>query len=312
LHFEAAVEAGKHVFMEKPVATDSCGIQRLLAANSLAKEKQLGVQVGLQRRHDVRYRQCIERIHRGEIGEAMFGRAYWNGSGLRCRPRQSQQTELEYQLRNWYCFTWLSGDHINEQHVHNLDVINWALGAHPLEAQGQGGRQYRDDQDHGQIFDHHTVEYTYPNGFKLFSQCRQMKGCWNRVGETIHGTKGVAEIHAGLIRDREERVCWQYDAKDEKGKRSLQPSDFIASLRAGIIPNEADYAAASTMTAILGRMATYTGKRVKWDDAMAAAESLADVDSIHSLDHPAPVQPDASGRYPIAIPGGMVSATEKV
>lgn len=303
--FEAAVDANKHVFMEKPVATDAPGVRRVLAANEKAKQKGLGVQVGLQRHHEFRYQECIEKLQNGAIGDLMFARAYWNGGGVWVRPRTPVQSELEYQMRNWYYFTWLCGDHIDEQHIHNLDVINWLVGGHPIEAQGQGGREVRDGRDHGQIFDHHMVEFTYPGGFKLLSQCRHIQGCWNSVSEHAHGTQGTCDISEALIRDRQGNKVWQSDLQEVKGGRGWQQEhhDFFAALRKGEIPNEGDYGAHSTMTAILGRLATYSGKVVKWDDAIASTVQLADTDAMRSLDDPAPVQPDEAGHYPVPVPG---------
>ena len=302
--FEAAVEAGKHVFMEKPLATDAPGVRRVLAANEIAKQKRLAVQVGFQRHHELRYQQCIDQLHQGLIGDLMFARAYWNGGGMWVRPRTKKQSELEYQLRNWYYFAWLSGDHITEQHVHNLDVINWLVQSHPIEAQGQGGREVRRGPDHGQIFDHHMVEFTYPSGFKLISQCRHMQGCWNSVSEHVHGTRGTADISNAVIRDKQSKVIWQTDAKEIKGKGWQQEHhDLFAALRQGDSPNEVDSAAVSTMTAIMGRMATYSGKVVRWDQAIASEHPLADTDQLHHLNEPAPVQPIASGEYPVPVPG---------
>ncbi|MFM8571348.1 MAG: Gfo/Idh/MocA family protein, partial [Pirellula sp.] len=199
LHFDAAVKAGKHVFMEKPVATDAPGVRRVLEANKLAKEKKLAVAVGLQRHHQSDYKSTIKMLKEGAIGDIILTRAYWNGDGVWTRNRQPNQTELEYQLNNWYYFNWLSGDHICEQHIHNLDVINWLMDDHPAEAQGQGGRQVRTGEENGQIYDHHFVEFTYPNGTKLLSQCRHIPGCWNSVSEFAHGTNGWADISGGKI-----------------------------------------------------------------------------------------------------------------
>ncbi len=304
IQFEAAVEAGKHIFMEKPVATDAPGVRRILAANQKAKEKGIAVQVGLQRHHEYRYQECIDKLQNGAIGDLLFARAYWNGGGVWVRPRTPEQTELEYQMRNWYYFTWLCGDHIDEQHIHNLDVINWLVQGHPVEAQGQGGRQVRKGVDHGQIFDHHMVEFTYPNGFKLLSQCRHMQGCWNSVSEHVLGSAGSADISNALIRDSKGNKTWQSEAIEVKGKGWQQEHhDFFAAIRKGDVPNEGDYGAHSTMTAILGRMATYSGKVVKWDDAINSGIQLADTDAMHSFDDPAPISPDEDGQYPVPVPG---------
>ena len=303
-HLEAAVAAGKHVFMEKPVATDPPGVRRVLAAGEVARAKGLAVAVGLQRRHEFRYRDCVERLKDGAIGEPIYGRVYWNGSGVWVRPRKADQTELEYQLRNWYYFNWLSGDHINEQHIHNLDVINWLLDDHPAACQGQGGRAVRNGIDHGQIFDHHMAEYAYANGFRLLSQCRHIKGCWSNVSEHVHGTAGYCDISKAIIYDLQGGVRWQSQAKEIKGKGWQQEHhDLFASLRRGEAPSEVEYAARSTMTAIMGRLATYGGKTVKWGDAIASSQSLADTDELRTLDDAPPVRPDRDGRYPIPIPG---------
>lgn len=304
LHFETAVNAGKHVFMEKPVATDAPGVRRVLAANEIAKKKGLAVQVGLQRHHEFRYQETIQRLQEGAIGDPIMARVYWNGAGVWIRGRQPQQTETEYQVRNWYYFNWLCGDHINEQHIHNLDVINWLMQDYPVKAQGQGGRQVRTGPDTGQIFDHHMVEYTYGNGTTMLSQCRHIKGCWNEVSEYVHGTKGWCDISGAKIYNQDGKLTWQSEAEEARGKGWQQEHyDLFAALRKGETPNEGDYGAKSTMTAIMGRMATYGGKIVKWDDALNSDIALADFDSITSFDAVPPVTPDANLQYPIPVPG---------
>ncbi|MEC7566932.1 MAG: Gfo/Idh/MocA family oxidoreductase, partial [Planctomycetota bacterium] len=301
LHFEAAVKAGKNVFMEKPVAVDAPGVRRVLAAAKVAKEKGLSVQVGLQRRHEVAYKETIGQLQGGAIGDINLMRAYWNGGGVWVRPRQESQTELEYQMRNWYYFNWLCGDHIDEQHIHNIDVMNWLQDDFPISAQGQGGREVRNGLDHGEIFDHHFVEYTYANGVKLFSQCRHIRGCWNSVSEHAHGSKGTCDIGAGRIWDQGGKEIFR--SKGTRGGHQQEHHDMFADLRAGRIPNEAAYGAKSTMTSILGRMATYSGQMIKWEDAINSELKLADVDAIHSLNDTAPLSPNEDGSYKVAIPG---------
>ena len=301
LHFEAAVKAGKHVFMEKPVAVDAPGVRRVLEAGKVATKKGLAVGVGLQRRHEVAYKETISRLHDGAIGDIVLARAYWNGGGVWVRPRQEKQTELEYQMRNWYYFNWLCGDHIDEQHIHNLDVINWLMNDFPVSAQGQGGREVRTGLDHGQIFDHHLVEFTYKNGAKLFSQCRHIKRCWNSVSEHAHGTNGYVDISRGRIENRKGEVLFQ--SKGARGGHQQEHHDLFAALRKGELPNEAEYGAKSTMTSILGRMATYSGKSVDWDKAINSEHKLADVDNLSSFEDKAPVEPNDEGRYPIPKPG---------
>ena len=301
LHFEAAVKAGKHVFMEKPVATDAPGVRRVLAANEEAKAKNLAVAVGLQRHHEDRYKQCLQRIWDGAIGDIVATRVYWNGDGVWVRNREANQTELEYQMRNWYYFNWLCGDHICEQHIHNLDVSNWLLKGYPVECNGMGGREVRKGKEHGEIFDHHFCEYTYANGVKMFSQCRHIQGAWPNVSEHVHGTKGSADL-SGNIYGADGKEIWSYGKGGGEGWQ-VEHYDLFAALRRGEIPNEGEYGAKSTMTAILGRLATYSGKVIKWEDAINSQIALADFDSFKSFEDSAPVQPDANGNYAIAVPG---------
>jgi predicted dehydrogenase len=301
LHFEAAVKAGKHVFMEKPVATDAPGVRRVLEANKIAKEKNLAVAVGLQRHHQSDYKSTIKMLKEGAIGDIILARAYWNGDGVWTRNRQPNQTELEYQLNNWYYFNWLSGDHICEQHIHNLDVINWLMDGPPAEAQGQGGRQVRTGDENGQIYDHHMIEYTYANGTKLLSQCRHIPGCWNSVSEFAHGTNGWADISGGKIYNKKNEVVWKSPAGENGWAQ--EHVDLFAQIRKGEIPNEGDYGATSTMTSIMGRMATYTGKLLKWDQCLNSKVGLADFDAIDSFDDEAPIKPDEKGRYWVPQPG---------
>ncbi len=305
LHFEAAIKAGKNVFAEKPVATDAPGVRRFLETNKLAKEKGLTVQVGLQRHHQTDYRETIKKLKDGAIGDILYTRVYWNTGAIWTRNRTPEQTELEYQVNNWYHFNWLSGDHICEQHIHNLDVSNWLMDAHPIEANGQGGRAALADYS-GQIYDHHFVEYTYPNGTKMFSQCRQIPGCWGSTSEFAHGTKGWCEISKGRIYDHNDKLVWQ-SPEGEKGHPN-EHVDLFAAIRKGEIPNEGDYGATSTMTAIMGRMATYSGKKLSWDDCFNSRVALADFDSLKSYQDPAPVQPMENGKYWIPVPGGDSSA----
>jgi predicted dehydrogenase len=280
IHFEAAIAAGKHVFMEKPVATDPAGVRKVIAAAQAAKEKKLGVGVGLQRRHDAGYIDTIKRLQDGAIGDILCTRVYWNGSTPWVKTRadlmkaKPDLTEMEYQMRNWYYFTWLCGDHIVEQHIHNMDVINWLKGAYPVKANGMGGCEVRKGPDYGETFDHHCVEFTYEDGTKMFSQCRHIPGCWNSVSEYAHGTKGSAEISGQkiVLADGSE---WASELRrSRKNAYHVEHEDLIASIRSGNPINEGEYGAKSSMTAILGRMATYSGKEVKWNDAIESKIAL--------------------------------------
>ena len=212
MQFEAAVEAEKIIFTEKPIAVDGPGYRRVVAANEKAKAKDLFVAIGHHLRHEVKHKKIISRIHDGAIGDVKFMRAYFNSGGVWTRPRQEGMTEMEYQVNNWYYFNWLSGDHIVEQHVHDLDVMNWIAKGHPVEANGMGGRQVRISKDHGEIFDHHCVEFTYADGTKMFSFARHIPNCWNSFSEHAHGTKGSASIQghgrAELFVDGKEPQKW--------------------------------------------------------------------------------------------------------
>lgn len=309
LHFEKAIEAGKHVFMEKPVGVDAPGIRRVLAAGEKAREKNLWVQVGLQRRHEPIYKDTVEKLQEGLIGDLIASRVYWNGGGVWNRPRKAEDNELEYQLRNWYYFNWICGDHIVEQHIHNLDVMNWVLDGHPVKAQGQGGRLVRTGKTNGEIFDHHSVEYTYANGHKMFSVCRHMRGCWSSVTEFVHGSNGWAHLSEGKIYDKDNTLIYQaeFDPKKKHDGHQQEHHDLFADIAAGNYVNEAEYGATSTFTAILGRLATYSGRELSWDECLEKGVSLANVDELTNFDCPAPVQPKEDGTYAVAKPGSNLN-----
>jgi predicted dehydrogenase len=269
-HIAKAVDAGKHIFAEKPVATDPAGIRSVLESAQKIKDKKLGFVCGTQRRHQTEYIQTIEKIHDGAIGELVGGQCYWNQGFLWSHPRQPEWSDLEYEIRNWLYFTWLSGDHIVEQHVHNIDVMNWCFGDHPVSAYGMGGRQVRTDPLYGNIYDHFAIEYTYPSGAKIISMCRQIDGCDSRVSERVVGTKGVADPSGNIPGQK-------YKAKKSKdgiGPYQQEHIDLIASIRSGKPLNEAQRIAESTLTAIMGRMSAYTGKQVEWDQALNSKLSL--------------------------------------
>jgi predicted dehydrogenase len=301
MHFAAAVEAGKHVFMEKPVATDAPGIRAVLAAAARAKESRLNVVVGLQRRYQTVYREWVDRIAAGMIGDVVLGRVYWNSSGVWVRPREPGQTEMEYQMRNWYYFNWLCGDHIVEQHIHNIDVGNWVMGGHPVRAQGQGGRLVRTGLDHGEIYDHHFVEFEYEDGSRVLSQCRHIPECMNRVSEGFHGTNGTAP-RPGLILSHRGKTLFEHDDSEDPNPYQVEHDKLFAAVSAGAFEYaDGEMGAVATMTAILGRMATYSGQVVEWDEALASELSL--MPATYAWDAPPPVLPDAKGRYAVPTPG---------
>ena len=302
IHYKAAVEAGKHVFMEKPCCVDAPGFRMLMEANKLADEKKLKVGVGLQRHHQASYVETIKRIKDGAIGDLQYLRVYWNGGGVWNRRRQSDQTEMEYQMRNWYYFVWLCGDHIAEQHIHNMDIGNWIMGTHPVEANGMGGRQVRKfgpNGDFGHIYDHHAVEFTYDNGVKMFSQCRHMPNTWSQVSEFAYGTKGYANCD-GKIYAGDDKWRFRENAISPYDQEHIDLMDAIVNDKPY---NEGYYGAESSFTAVLGRMATYSGQVVKWDDAVAKGPN--EMPETFAWDAKPPVLPDDKGSYEssVAMPG---------
>ncbi|HEX8677430.1 MAG TPA: Gfo/Idh/MocA family oxidoreductase, partial [Segetibacter sp.] len=257
IHFEEAIRLNKHVFMEKPVATDPAGIQKVLQVAEDAKKKKLNVVVGLQRRYQTSYRELMKRIKDGAIGDITAAQAYWNSEGVWVNPRKPGMTEMEYQMRNWYYFVWLCGDHITEQHVHNIDVINWALDSYPVSAQGMGGREVRKGKDYGEIFDHHYVEFQYGDGTLLNSQCRHIKGTMSKVDELLIGTKGKVFFDDARITDLKGKVIYQFDKKTENQPYQAEHDELFAAIANGQYKFwDAERGAKSTMTSILGRMAT--------------------------------------------------------
>lgn len=301
MHFEAAVNAGKHVFMEKPLAVDGPGVRKILKAAEIAKQKKLNVVVGLQRHYQKIYTEWMDRIHNGVIGDIVTSRVYWNSAGVWVRERKPEQTEMEYQMRNWYYFNWLCGDHINEQHIHNLDVGNWAKQAVPVRAMGMGGREVRTGLDHGEIFDHHFIEYEYEDGSRMFSQCRHIEGCARRVSEAFHGTNGSAPKPGVLQTQSGYRIMNHDDENDPNPYQYEHDVLFEAIAKGEYKFADAENGANATMTAILGRMASYSGKIIEWDDAMNSEIDLSP--TRYAWDANPPVMPDANGRYDIAVPG---------
>ncbi len=300
IHFEEAIKQNKHVFMEKPVATDPAGIQKVLATAAIAKQKKLNVVVGLQRHYQNSYRELFKR--KDMIGDITSAQAWWNNDGVWVRPRKYNQTEMEYQMRNWYYFNWLCGDHITEQHIHNLDVINWFKESYPVKAQGMGGRQVRKGKDHGEIFDHHYVEYTYADGSILNSQCRHIPGTMSKVDEFLIGTKGKIQCGKATISDHSGKVLYHFETKGEYNPYQLEHDELFAAIAKGEYKfADAENGAKSTMTSILGRMATYSGQIIDWDKAINSGIDIQP--KAYNWDALPPIIPNADGFYPIAVPG---------
>jgi predicted dehydrogenase len=270
-HLRAAIEAGKHVFMEKPAAVDGPGVRLVIESGELAKRKGLGIAAGSQRRHLFSYQETIKRLHDGAIGEILSARCYWNGGVIWVIARKPGWTDMEWQLRNWNYFTWLGGDHNVEQHVHNLDIMNWVMSAHPIRAYGMGGRQARPSQEYGHIYDHFAVEYEYPNGVRMFSQCRQMDGCADKVAEAVVGTKGASDCQKVIqVKGQAE---WRFTGRDPNAYHQ-EHLDLINSIRAGQPINEARNIAESTLTGIMGRESCYSGQVIEWTAALNSNKRL--------------------------------------
>jgi predicted dehydrogenase len=256
----------------------------------------------LQRHYQKKYREIMKRVHDGKLGDITSGQVYWNNDGVWVKERKTGMTEMEYQMRNWYYFNWLCGDHINEQHIHNIDVMNWAKQGYPVKAQGMGGRVTRVGKDFGEIFDHHFVEFEYADGSILNSQCRHQKGTFTRVDEVLVGTKGSVVCDAGTIKDRKGKTIFQYDDKIDPNPYQVEHDELFATIAKGEYKfADADNGARSTMTAILGRMATYSGQVVEWDKAINSGINLAP--PAYDWNAMPLVLPDANGMYPCAVPG---------
>ena len=270
-HLAAAVNAGKHIFAEKPVAVDPAGVRSVLDTYERAKARNLAIGVGTQRRHQDDYRETIARIKDGAIGQVVSGQVFWNQGGLWTRDRQPDWTDAEWQIRNWLYFAWLSGDHIVEQHVHNLDVAYWVLGELPVKATGMGGRQFRTEAKYGHIFDHFAVDYEYASGARILSMCRQIPGTANRVGESFIGTKGQSDASRRITGPN----AWTYTPPAQRSNGFVQEhTDLVASIRAGKPYNELKQIAESTLVAIMGREAAYTGQEMNWTSVLNAKLDL--------------------------------------
>jgi predicted dehydrogenase len=296
LHLEAAVKAGKHIFAEKPVAVDAPGVRRVLQACEEAKQKNLSIVSGLCWRYEDGMRQTFARVHDGAVGNVVALQCTYNIGGMWVVPPKSEWSDMEYQCRNWQYFTWLSGDHNVEQHIHSLDKMAWVMkNEYPVKAVGLGGRQVRTGPEYGNVFDHHSVVYEFANGVRLFSNCRQQPGCAAEVADQVYGTKGVCSIDAqrNIFTIRGEST-YKWDGKDAKSDMyQSEHNELIASIRSGKPINDGDWMTKSTLMAIMGRMATYTGQVITWEKALNSKEDLS----------PPRYEFGALPVRPVAIPG---------
>jgi predicted dehydrogenase len=272
IHLRAAIEAGKHVFVEKPVAVDPKGVRSIIESGEMAQKKGLAIVAGTQRRHQANYLEAIKRIQDGAIGQITAARASWLTGANKVVARQQGWSDMEYQMRNWLYFTWLSGDQIAEQHLHNIDVINWVMGAPPIKAYGMGGRQSRVGSDYGHVYDHFAVEYEYANGVMMTSTSRQVDNSYTTIGESVVGTKGKSNC-CSLITVTG-GTPWRWKDKF-RNPYEQEHADAIQSIFDGKPLNEAKQVAESTLTAIMGREAAYSGQAVDWDSAMESELDLS-------------------------------------
>ncbi|MSQ96052.1 MAG: Gfo/Idh/MocA family oxidoreductase [Gemmataceae bacterium] len=275
IHIRAVVAARKHLFTEKPVGVDGPGIRAVLAAFEDANRHSLTVVAGTQRRYQTGYLETMQRIQDGAIGTITSARCYWNQGDLWHAARTEGMTDVEWQIRNWLYFTWLSGDHIVEQHVHNLDVMNWALGnSHPLRCVGMGGRQVRTQPQFGHIFDHFAVEYTYPNNVHVQSMCRQINGCANNVSESLVGTRGAWASNLNRSYAITGERPWSFAHRNDNNPYEAEHVELFRSIRGRRERiNDLQRVANSTLTAIMGRMSCYTGREVTWEQALNSQQA---------------------------------------
>ena len=299
MHFAAAVAAGKHVFMEKPVCVDAEGARLVLEAARVADTKGLKIAVGLQRRYEKAYLEAYKRVKDGEIGEIIQGNVYWNGSGIWWRKREEGMTDFMAQVNNWYHFNYLCGDHICEQHVHNIDVANWFIGENPISAFGVGGRRMIDPKQPSEIFDHFAVNLIYANGASVASQCRQYPGK-DRVSEDFRGTKGSLDIGKTVtIKDRQGNVTWKFEGKSPNPYQE-EHNVLQDCIRKNIPHNDAHYGANSTFSAVLARYAVYTGKELRWDDTLKLNDSQMPTNLTEDVKPP--VLPNEDGSFTLPHP----------
>ena len=263
-HFEAVVDAGLNCFTEKPIAVDPNGTRRFMKAAKKSVSKGLSVVAGTQRRHQKPYVETVAKIHDGALGEIVAGRAYWDGGLPFAHDRKPEWTDLEFQMRNWYNFCWICGDNIVEQHVHNLDVMNWVLRAHPISVIASGGRCWkpRDVEKYGNIWDHFSCDYEYPNGVHVMSFSRHLRNCYNEVSERVFGTNKACQNGISTCTD----MASEGDGTNAYVQEHIDLQDSITG--EGPKLNEAMQVAESVFTAIMGRMAAYTGQKLEWDDAL--------------------------------------------
>jgi myo-inositol 2-dehydrogenase / D-chiro-inositol 1-dehydrogenase len=305
-HFKACIDMGKHVFMEKPVAVDSPGCKVMYDAYQKSKEKNLKVAAGTQRRHQFSYMETIKRLQDGAVGDVITLRAYWVNGGPIWHRGLKGETDLERQIHNWYHYLWLSGDHICEQHVHNLDVCNWIMNDHPVRCWGMGARQQLGEKA-GEIWDNFAVEYEYRNGVRMYSYCGQIKREWSSVSEGVHGTKGTSNA-ANWIQAQGER--WRYQGKGNN-PYVQEHVHLIQAIVKNTELNETKNVTDSTLTAIMGREAAFSGRQVEWD-AIQASTFKYGPDELYTEAYKLKFGPFRTLTPPMPSLHDVLSATPKV
>ncbi len=308
MHLEYAVAKDCHVFMEKSFAVDAPGVHRVLRAGKKAEKKNLKIAGGLMSRHYVPLERAVEQLHKGAIGDLITCWAYREHDPVGFKPKTSDVTEMGHQIRNYHSYTWVNGSFLLDWLIHNLDVCCWCKDAWPISAQGQGGRQVRDVPD--QLFDHYSVEYTFPDGTRMQAQGRHMDNCWGFFGDIIHGTKGSAVLGEGISHPRifkdylqkQENQIWLYEGPRHNAYQH-EHDLFFDAIRKNKPYNETQRCAYAAMTGILGRMAAESGKKITWEQAMASDLVLAPGIEDYTMESDPPVMPDENGRYPVAMPG---------
>ncbi|PKQ44414.1 Gfo/Idh/MocA family protein [Confluentibacter flavum] len=299
-HFEASIKAGKHVFMEKPLAVDVPGFIQIMEAGKLADQKKLNVVVGLQFRYEIGNQEMVKRIGNGEIGDITSISTYYNVGAPKVIPREPQQTEMEYQVRNWRYFTWLWGGQLAGQAIHQIDMMNWIMKDYPIKALGNGGRLVYNGQDNGDVYDHFFIEYEYKNGVKMYSQSRNMDHCSDKMGWSMNGTKGVANERQEFL-DLSGNSYWRYRDNGDLGATQIEQNIFIESIIKGKHINNTEYGAKSTLTTIMGRLAAETGKEITMEALLESKISIVPTDI--SWESNTIKFPDKNGNYPIVKPG---------
>jgi predicted dehydrogenase len=291
IHFKEATAKGKHVFCEKPVAVDAPGVRSFIESAAEGRAKKLKVVAGTQRRHEKCYIDAIGRVQKGDIGRVVAGRVYWNMGSLWNVEPDAKRSDVENQVRNWLYHSWLSGDHIVEQHVHQLDVMCWVMGEHPTLVRGVGGRQVRTDPKFGHIFDHFGLEFQFPGDRFVFSMCRQQDGTDGKVEEVFHGAEGMLSMRSGGA-EITGKNAWKFSG-GQRDPYTQEHIDLQNAILKDLALNEAEQVAKSTMCAIMGRMAAYSGRDLTWDEAINSKEVLM----------PESIEFGSRPEAPVAIPG---------